>query len=82
MALRWFRFGKQQDEQAAEESAATEVAPPPEAPLPEQEAAEQEDTESSADRPNILSSSRAPTVMCTHSTALWAAFSVLSASSR
>ena len=49
MALRWFRFGKQQDEQAAEESAATEVAPPPEAPLPEQEAAEQDDTESPAD---------------------------------
>ena len=49
MALRWFRFGKQQDEQAAEESAATEVAPPPEATLPEQVAAEQEDTESPAD---------------------------------
>ena len=49
MALRWFRFGKQQDEQAAEEPAATEVAPPPEALLPEQGAAEQADTESPAD---------------------------------
>ncbi len=49
MALRWFRFGKQQDEEAAEESAATGVAPPPEAPLPEQGAAEQADTETPAD---------------------------------
>ncbi len=40
MALRWFRFGKQQDEPAAEEPAAAEVAPPPEAPT--QESAETE----------------------------------------
>ena len=35
MALRWFRFGKQQDEPAAEEPAAVEVALPPEAPTQE-----------------------------------------------
>ncbi len=31
MSPRWFRFGKKQDESAAEEPAVTEVAPPPEA---------------------------------------------------
>jgi ribonuclease G len=36
LALRWFRFGKKQDELAAEEPAASEVAPPPEAPTQEQ----------------------------------------------
>ena len=36
MALRWFRFGKKQDESAADEPAAAEVAPPPEAPTQEQ----------------------------------------------
>ena len=44
MALRWFRF-KKQDELAAEEAAATEVAPPPEALLPEHDEPEA-DTES------------------------------------
>ena len=44
MALRWFRFGKQQDDRAAEEPAAAEVTPPPEAPIQEQA-----ETESPAD---------------------------------
>ena len=42
MALRWFRFGKQQDDPAADEPAATEVAPPPEAPAHELDAPEAE----------------------------------------
>jgi len=42
LALRWFRFGKQQDDPAADEPAATEVAPPPEAPAHELDAPEAE----------------------------------------
>jgi ribonuclease G len=42
LALRWFRFGKKQDELAAEQPAAAEVTPPPEAPTQEQAEAETE----------------------------------------
>ncbi len=49
MALRWFRFGKQQDESATEEPAATEVVPPPEALLVEQDEPEKAETEAPAD---------------------------------
>jgi ribonuclease G len=48
LALRWFRFGKKQDELAAEEPAAAEVAPPPEAPTQEQAEAEAPADESPA----------------------------------
>ena len=48
MALRWFRFGKKQDELAAEEPAAAEVAPPPEAPTQEQSETEAPADESPA----------------------------------
>ncbi len=33
MALRWFRFGKKQEEDAVPEGAASEVEAPPEAPV-------------------------------------------------
>ena len=36
MALRWFRFGKKQEEDAAQESASPEEEAPPEAPQVEQ----------------------------------------------
>jgi ribonuclease G len=42
LARRWFRFGKKQDESAAEEPAATEVAPPPEAQLHDEPEADTE----------------------------------------
>jgi ribonuclease G len=48
LALRWFRFGKKQDELAAEEPAAAEVTPPPEAPTQEQAEAEAPAVESPA----------------------------------
>jgi len=48
LALRWFRFGKKQDELAAEEPAAAEVTPPPEAPTQEQAEAEAPADESPA----------------------------------
>jgi ribonuclease E len=50
LALRWFRFGKQQNDPAADEPAAAEVAPPPEAPAHELDAPEAEiETEGPAD---------------------------------
>ena len=50
MALRWFRFGKQQEEDAAQESAAPEEEAPPEAPQVEQ-ALEPADEQSSSTGP-------------------------------
>ncbi len=50
MALRWFRFGKQQEEDAAQESAAPEEEAPPEAPQVEQ-ALEPSDEQSSSTGP-------------------------------
>ena len=49
MALRWFRFGKKQDELAAEEPAAQEVAPHSEALEPEAQVSEQAETGAAAD---------------------------------
>ncbi|MET0560445.1 MAG: Rne/Rng family ribonuclease [Gaiellaceae bacterium] len=51
MALRWFRFGKQQEEDAAQESAAPEEEAPPEALQVEQEATEPTDEQSSSTGP-------------------------------
>ena len=51
MALRWFRFGKQQEEDAAQESAAPEEEAPPEALHVEQEATEPADEQSSSTGP-------------------------------
>jgi len=47
LALRWFRFGKKQDEDAAPEGAAPEVETPPEAPPVELAAIEPADEQSS-----------------------------------
>jgi len=51
LALRWFRFGKQQEEDAAQESAAPEEEAPPEALQVEQEAIEPTDEQSSSTGP-------------------------------
>ena len=51
MALRWFRFGKQQEEDAAPQSAAPEEEAPPEALQVEQEATEPTDEQSSSTGP-------------------------------
>ena len=51
MALRWFRFGKQLEEDAAQESAAPEEEAPPEALQVEQAAIEPTDEQSSPTGP-------------------------------